>query len=120
MNINLWNADLFEEEDIYEFMLITADVIVAGDDCIVGLRYAQNVFSAPYICVKAEKSVAAKMLKRIKDDESFFIEYNPPLARGLYSEIELGEPIPGNYYPVVAEILARVYKESVNRQGGNI
>jgi flagellar biosynthetic protein FlhB len=37
---------------------------------------------------------------------------NKPLARALYSEVEIGDAIPEKYYEVMATILAQIYKLS--------
>jgi flagellar biosynthetic protein FlhB len=35
---------------------------------------------------------------------------NPPLARGLYKAVEVGQEIPPHLYKAVAEILAYIFK----------
>jgi flagellar biosynthetic protein FlhB len=35
---------------------------------------------------------------------------NPPLARSLYAQVEVGEEIPSTLYQAVAEVLAYVYR----------
>ena len=36
---------------------------------------------------------------------------NPPLARALYSQVDIGREIPYELYDAVAEVLTVVYKE---------
>jgi flagellar biosynthetic protein FlhB len=35
---------------------------------------------------------------------------NPPLARSLYAQVEVGQEIPSALYQAVAEVLAYVYR----------
>ena len=37
---------------------------------------------------------------------------NPPLARALHSEVELGQTIPESFFAAVAEVLAFVFRTS--------
>ena len=41
---------------------------------------------------------------------------NPPLARALYQEVEIGQQIPEGFFQAVAEVLAFVYRAAGRRR----
>jgi flagellar biosynthetic protein FlhB len=41
---------------------------------------------------------------------------NPPLARALYKEVEIGQMIPDSFFAAVAEVLAFVYRTAGRRR----
>ena len=43
---------------------------------------------------------------------------NPPLARALYREVEIGQMIPDEFFAAVAEVLAFVFRHAGRRGGG--
>ena len=41
---------------------------------------------------------------------------NPPLARALHNEVEIGQMIPDSFFQAVAEVLAFVYRTAGRRR----
>jgi flagellar biosynthetic protein FlhB len=87
-----------------------ADVIIANPTHFaVALKYDQSEGEAPIVIAKGQDYVALR-IKDIAKENSVEIVENKPLARTLYSTVDIGEPIPEELYQTVAEILAFVYK----------
>jgi flagellar biosynthetic protein FlhB len=61
------------------------------------------------VIAKAVDSMALK-IREIAVEHSVPIVENRPLARALYTEVEIGEEIPEKFYEVLATILAEVYR----------
>jgi flagellar biosynthetic protein FlhB len=67
------------------------------------------VGSAPKVVAKGKNYLAARIRKVAMEHQVPIVE-NPPLARALYSSVDVGKEIPGHLYHAVAEILAYIYK----------
>jgi flagellar biosynthetic protein FlhB len=52
----------------------------------------------------------ALRIRAIASDTGIPIVENPPLARGLYDSVQVGQEIPVQLYRAVAEVLAHIYK----------
>lgn len=86
-----------------------ATVVVTNPTHIaVALKYEEGL-NAPVVAAKGADRVALKIKEIAKENDVPIIE-NKPLARLMYSEVELDEEIPMDMYEAVAEILALVYK----------
>ncbi|EET88831.1 type III secretion exporter [Clostridium carboxidivorans P7] len=86
-----------------------ATVVVTNPTHIaVALKYQEGL-NAPVVAAKGADRVALKIKEIAKENDVPIIE-NKPLARLMYSEVELDEEIPMDMYEAVAEILALVYK----------
>lgn len=86
-----------------------ADVIITNPThYAVAIRYDKEVSEAPYVLAKGQDLVAQKIKEIAKEEEITIVE-NKPLARTLYSDVEIGQVIPQDLYQSVAEILAYVY-----------
>ncbi|MBP3723249.1 MAG: EscU/YscU/HrcU family type III secretion system export apparatus switch protein, partial [Selenomonadaceae bacterium] len=86
-----------------------ADVIVTNPTHFaVALSYEQGM-KAPLVVAKGADLVAQK-IKRIAKENRVPIVENKPLARALYSTVEIGDAVPENLYQAVAEVLAYVYR----------
>ena len=59
--------------------------------------------------------VAAK-IREIAADNAVPVVENKPLARALYTEVEIGDAIPEKFYEAMSIILAEVYKVSGRRE----
>ena len=94
----------------------TADVVVRNPTHFaVALRYNQKVaFKAPVVVAKGADALALKIVK-VAEENNVYITENPPLARGLYDAVDIGQEIPREFYTAVAEVLAMVY-EAQNRK----
>jgi flagellar biosynthetic protein FlhB len=74
----------------------------------VALRYEKNL-SAPVVVAKGQDLIAQR-IKEIAAEHKVIIVENKPVARALYSSVEIGGLVPPELYQAVAEILAYVYK----------
>lgn len=94
-----------------------ATVVVTNPTHIaVALKYEENTKSAPKLIAKGQDNIAIKIKEIAKENNVPIIE-NKPLARLIYSEVELDTEIPYEMYQTVAEILAIVYK--LNKKNKN-
>jgi flagellar biosynthesis protein FliR/FlhB len=87
-----------------------ATVVVTNPTHIaVALMYEEGKMEAPKVVAKGSDHVAIKIKELAKEHNVPIIE-NKPLARLMFSDVELDSPIPVNLYQAIAEILAVVYK----------
>jgi flagellar biosynthetic protein FliR/FlhB len=87
-----------------------ATVVVTNPTHIaVALKYTEGSNGAPVVVAKGADRIALKIKEIAKENEVTIIE-NKPLARLMYSEVEIDEEIPMSMYQAVAEILAIVLK----------
>ena len=75
----------------------------------VALRYIEKEDNAPVVLAKGA-GVLARRIREIAQDHQIPIIQNPPVARLLFREVDMGEEIPSNLYQAFAEILALVYR----------
>lgn len=86
-----------------------ADVIITNPTHFaVAIKYDQKVSSAPMVIAKGQDFLAQRIKEVAKENNIEIIE-NKPLARTLYSTVDIGEAIPPDLYQAVAEVLAFVY-----------
>lgn len=74
----------------------------------VALRYEMTM-NAPVVIAKGRDFLAQEIKEVARWHEIPVLE-NPPLAQALYRTVEVGQPIPGELYAAVAEILAFVFR----------
>ena len=87
-----------------------ADVVITNPThYAVAIRYDKEKEEAPRVVAKGTDNLAIK-IKEIAREAGVMIVENPPLARELYSSVEIEEIIPPKLYKAVAEVLAFVYK----------
>jgi flagellar biosynthetic protein FlhB len=87
----------------------TADVIVTNPTHYsVALKY-ESGSSAPVVVAKGVDSLAFKIREAAKD-AGVMIVPDPPLARTLYANVEIGRQIPEDMFHAVAQLLAYVYR----------
>jgi flagellar biosynthetic protein FlhB len=87
-----------------------SDVVITNPThYAVAIRYKTGEDKAPKVLAKGQRLVALR-IKEIAKENGVLIHEDPPLARSIYSSVEIGEEIPENLYKAVAEILAFVYK----------
>ncbi len=90
----------------------TADVVIRNPThYAVALRYDQDKNRAPQVIAKGKDYLAMKIVQIAEKNNVYCME-NPPLARALYSQVELGREIPYELYDAVAEVLTTVYRET--------
>jgi len=86
-----------------------ADVVITNPTHFaVAIKYDAQKSSAPFVVAKGQDYIALR-IKQIATDNKVQIVENRPLARTLYSTVDIGEAIPLELYQAVAEILAFVY-----------
>jgi flagellar biosynthetic protein FlhB len=92
----------------------TADVVVVNPTHFaVALRYDGNL-PAPEVVAKGVDHIAAAIRAAAEEHGVPLVE-NPPLARTLYREVELGAMVPEALFVAVAEVLAYVYRTARGR-----
>jgi flagellar biosynthetic protein FlhB len=93
----------------------TADVVVTNPThYAVALRYDGSK-PAPEVVARGVDHVAAA-IRSVAEAHGVPLLSNPPLARALYREVDLGETIPEQFFAAVAEVLAFVYRTSGRRR----
>jgi len=87
----------------------TADVIVTNPTHYsVALKY-ESGSSAPIVVAKGVDNLAFKIREAAKD-AGVMIVPDPPLARTLYANVDVGRQIPEDLFHAVAQLLAYVYR----------
>ncbi len=87
-----------------------ADVVITNPTHFaVALKYDNTISQAPVVTAKGADYLAFK-IKEIAAENDVEIVENKPLARMLYSNVEVGNEIPAELYQSVAEVLAYVYR----------
>jgi flagellar biosynthetic protein FlhB len=87
----------------------TADVIIRNPTHFaVALKYDIEKNSAPIVVAKGQDYTALKIIE-IAEQHHIPMTENRPLARALYSTVEINREIPQEYYLILAEIMAWVY-----------
>ncbi|MDR2892861.1 MAG: flagellar biosynthesis protein FlhB [Deltaproteobacteria bacterium] len=93
-----------------------ADVVITNPTHFaVALSYNPMESPAPLVVAKGVDKVAEK-IKEIARENRVPIRENKPLARALYSQVEIGEMIPEDLYKAVAAILAQLWKNKGGKQ----
>ena len=87
-----------------------ADVVITNPTHFaVSMKYDRNVSDAPQIIAKGEDEIALQMRRIAKENDVPIVE-NRPLARGLYTDTEVGDIIPDRYMAVLAQVYAEILK----------
>jgi len=87
-----------------------ADVIVTNPThYAVALRYDATRMQAPILVAKGTELVAAN-IRKVGAKHAVPVVEAPLLARSLYFNVELGDPIPAGLYLAVAKLLAYVFQ----------
>jgi flagellar biosynthetic protein FlhB len=93
----------------------TADVVITNPTHFaVALRYDGSK-PAPELIAKGVDLVAAA-IREEAEKHGVTVLSNPPLARALHREVELGQMIPESFFQAVAEVLAFVYRTAGRRR----
>lgn len=86
-----------------------ADVIITNPTHLsVAIMYDSESLKAPLVVAKGEDYLALKIREIAKENDVEIVE-NKPLARMLYTNVEVGGEVPPELYQAVAEVLAFVY-----------
>lgn len=75
----------------------------------VALKYEFGAMSAPRVVAKGKNFLALRIRQKAAENRVPVIE-NPPLARSLYQNVQVGSEIPAHLYRAVAEVLAYVFR----------
>lgn len=87
-----------------------ADVVITNPThYAVAIKYDEAKSRAPIVVAKGMDNIA-QQIKKVARENSVHIVQNPPLARSLYSEVDIDKAIPETLFAAVAEVLAYVYK----------
>jgi flagellar biosynthetic protein FlhB len=81
----------------------------------VALRYDIEKMAAPIVIAKGMDLVALR-IQEVAREHNVPVAQIPPLARYLYSQLEIGEAIPISLFEAIAKILAWAYE--VKQSGG--
>src|SRR3954447_1748891 len=100
--------DLLRRQMMREVPNATA-VIVNPTHYAVAIKYDIDTMACPVVVAKGKNWLALRMRQIAVQNEVPIIE-NPPLARALYSAIDVGRAIPPEFYRAMTEILAYIYK----------
>ena len=94
-----------------------ADVVVTNPThYAVALKYEQDGDRAPLVIAKGTGEIARKIREIAAENNVVQLEA-PALARALYANVELEQPIPEALFAAVAQVLAWVYQLQQYRQG---
>ncbi|MFX4302111.1 flagellar biosynthesis protein FlhB [Alicyclobacillus tolerans] len=86
-----------------------ADVVITNPThYAVAIWYRPDQLEAPQVLAKGQDYTAQK-IRELAEQHHVAIVENPPLARTLYRDVEIGQVIPAELYQAVAEVLAYVY-----------
>jgi flagellar biosynthesis protein FlhB len=87
-----------------------ADVIVTNPTHFsVAIKYDPTTMKAPRVVAKGADFLAFK-IRHVGIASGVAIVERPPLARGLYWNVKVGQEISPEFYEAVAEVLAYVYR----------
>lgn len=87
-----------------------ADVVITNPThYAVALKYEAGTGTAPVLVAKGADLIAQRIREIAKENHVEIVE-NKPLARMIYTNVEIGHEIPPELYQAVAEILAAVYR----------
>jgi flagellar biosynthetic protein FlhB len=94
----------------------TADVVVMNPTHFaVALKYDPER-AAPTVVAKGQDILALKIRDLARESGVQVVE-NPPVARALFRQVEVGHAIPEELFQAVAEILAVVFRAARRRKG---
>jgi|KBSMisStaDraftv2_1062788.scaffolds.fasta_scaffold48246_2 flagellar biosynthetic protein FlhB len=113
--IRRMRRDLARRRMMKEVATATA-VIVNPTHFAVALRYSADSAGTPVVVAKGKNYLALRIRQRAIENGVPLVE-NPPLARALYSSVEVGREIPPSLYKAVAEVLAYIYRLTHARVG---
>jgi flagellar biosynthetic protein FlhB len=93
----------------------TADVVIVNPThYAVALRY-DGTTPAPEVVAKGMDLVAAA-IRRTAEEAGVPVVSQPPLARALYREVDIGRQIPEGLFAAVAEVLAFIFRTAGRRR----
>ena len=96
-----------------------ADVVITNPEhYAVALQYEGTSMAAPIVVAKGADEIAGKIME-IAREHKVDVLRTPPLARAVYHNTDIGEPIPEGLYMAVAQVLAYLFQlRQYHRRGG--
>jgi len=95
-----------------------ADVVITNPTHFaVAMEYDRMTMEAPTVIAKGQDNLALR-IREIAGDARVPIVENKPLARALYAEVEIGDPIPESFYEAMVIVLKQVYEMTGTVVGG--
>ena len=89
-----------------------ADVVITNPTHFaVVLKYDTAVADAPMVTAKGEDEMAFTIRRFAKEYDKPIVE-NKPVARGLYTDTEIGDIIPSDYWKVISVIYSHILNNS--------
>lgn len=83
----------------------TATVVITNPThYAVALKYEMDKMDVPILVAKGLDAVALR-IREVAEGADVQIVENPPLARALYANLEIGDEVPTEYYEVVARVI---------------
>ncbi len=96
-----------------------ADVVLTNPTHVsVALKWDPSIAPAPIVLALGKRKTALRIREVAKEHGVPIVE-NPPLARALFKAGKVGHPIPVEFYVLVAEVLAFVFRERAKREAQN-
>lgn len=91
-------------------MVSESDVVITNPThYAVAMKYDNATGEAPKVTAKGSDSTALYIKSIAKENDISIIE-NRPLARALYTDVEVGDIIPQKYFAIVANVYAEILK----------
>jgi flagellar biosynthetic protein FlhB len=75
----------------------------------VAILWDAQTMNAPKVVAKGQDYIALRIREIAKENKVPVVE-NPPLARSLFSEVEMNQDIQPNHYKAVADVIRFVMK----------
>jgi len=92
-----------------------ADVVLTNPTHVsVALKWDPSIAPAPIVLALGKRKTALRIREMAREHGVPLVE-NPPLARALFKAGRVGQPIPVEFYVLVAEVLAFVFRERAKR-----
>ncbi len=87
-----------------------ADVVITNPTHFaVVLKFEEEKNEAPVVTAKGQDETAL-YIKQLARDNNIPIKEDRPLARGLYTDVQIGAIIPSGYFGIIAEIYSHLDK----------
>lgn len=90
--------------------LPSADVLIVNPThYAIAIKYDAETMAAPTVIAMGKDHLALKLKEKAKEFGVVIME-NKPLARALYAQVDVGDPVPEDLFLAVAEVLAYIYR----------
>jgi flagellar biosynthetic protein FlhB len=87
-----------------------ADVLIVNPThYAIAIKYDAETMEAPMVIAMGKDHLALKIKEKAKELGIVIME-NKPLARALYAQVKVGDPVPEDLFLAVAEVLAYIYR----------